>query len=374
MKSGVSPAPHPLMTLGLCLVAAGVPLAWSRFVADAYILPEIIVLSVGLLLAAAGAALSSRPPSLSTELDRPLAAALLAWTLAAVFSIDPRYSVIGTYGGYTYGLWQVASCAAVFQLTACADARAKRLITKSALTAAMLVGTYALLQAAGLDPLVAAADLPHNRTLSTLGSPVFLGAYLALWLPVALHEALGEPGEERFGRGAAALIGAGLLTTVSRGAWLGAALGGVLYLRLAGRLRAPRWSWTRWAAAAAVTALIAAWSVSALARRSATNLGGESSRLAIWGIAGRIFVRHPWLGIGPDTFEQGLRQTRTEEFIRLLGQGYRLGHAHNDLLQVLATTGLLGFAAYLRLLFALTGAARRALRSEERRVGKECRL
>ena len=35
------------------------------------------------------------------------------------------------------------------------------------------------------------------------------------------------------------------------------------------------------------------------------------------------------LGVGPDGFEQGLRQVRTENFIRLLVQGFRLGHAHN---------------------------------------------
>ncbi|MDD5302676.1 MAG: O-antigen ligase family protein, partial [Elusimicrobia bacterium] len=366
-KSAASPAAHPLTTLGLCLVAAGVPLAWSRFVADEYILPEVVVLSAGLLIAAIGTALS-RPPSLSTELDRPVAAVLIAWTLAAVFSIDPRFSALGTYGGYTYGLWQVASCAAVFQLTACAGEKTQRRIAKAALAAAMLAGAYALLQAAGLDPLVAAEDLPYHRAIATLASPVFLGAYLALWLPVALHWSLGEPGEEAFGRGAAALIGAGLMATVSRGAWLGAAVGAAVYLRLTGRLRAPRWTWSRWAAAAAAAGLAAAWSVHALAGRAALSLGKEQARVAIWGMAGRIFMRHPWLGVGPDAFEQGLRQARSEDFIRLLGQGYRLGHAHNEILQVLATTGLIGLGACLWLIVGLAGAARKALASETGRA------
>lgn len=364
---GAAPAPHALVTAGLCLIAAGVPLAWSRFVLDEYILPEVVVLSAGLLLAALGTALS-RPRFFSTELDRPLAAALLAWTLAAAFSIDPRFSALGTYGGYTYGLWQVASCAAVFRLTAGCDAKTRRLVLKAALSAAMLAGAYAVLQVAGLDPLVPVQDLPNHRALSTLASPVFLGAYLALWLPVALHWALSEPGEERFGAAAVALICAGLLASVSRGAWLGAALGAGVYLKLTGRLRVPRWHWCRWAAVAVLAGLAALWSVRALERRDASSVGQENTRVAIWSMAGRIFIRHPWLGNGPDTFEQGLRQVRTEDFIRLLGQGYRLGHAHNELLQVLATTGLLGLAAYLWLIFGLSAAARGALAGEDGRA------
>jgi hypothetical protein len=156
------------------------------------------------------------------------------------------------------------------------------------------------------------------------------------------------------------------MVTISRGAWLGAALGCALYLKLTGRLRVPRWSWRRWAAAAAVAGAVAAWSWLALVQRSAASIGQENTRIAIWGIAGRIFRRHPGLGAGPDMFEQGLRQVRTEDFIRLLSQGYHLGHAHNDILQVLATTGLLGLGAYLWLIFGLAGAARRALATPSR--------
>ena len=65
---------------GLALAGAGVPLAWCRLVADEYILPEVVLLSAGLLLAAAATAVVRRRelPSLSTPLDRPLAAVLLA--------------------------------------------------------------------------------------------------------------------------------------------------------------------------------------------------------------------------------------------------------------------------------------------------------
>ncbi len=356
-------------TLGLALAGAGVPLAWCRLVSDEYITPELVVLCVGVMIAAFAAARRKTAPSLSTPLDRPLAAVLLAWGLAAMFSLDPRVSLAGTYGSYTYGLWQVAACALLLHLTACLTGDAdRRLLMKTALGAAALASAYAVVQAAGLDPFVPAGNLSYGRAMSTLASPVFLGAYLTLWLPVALHWALSEPGDERFGRTALALIAAGLLATVSRGAWLAAALGAVVYLRLTGRLRAPGWSWRRWAALAAVAALAAAWAAGALARRGAADFGREGERLAIWGVAFDLFRAHPWLGVGPDAFELGLRQARTESVIHVLGQGLRLGHAHNDLLQIAATTGLLGLGAYLWLLAALVLEAKRFLAAEKDRA------
>lgn len=356
-------------TLGLAAAGAGVPLAWCRLVSDEYITPELVVLCAGLLVSAFAAARRKVSPSLSTPLDRPLAAVLLAGALSTTFSLDPRVSLAGTYGSYTYGLWQVAACALLFQLTsALAGDAERRLLLKAGVGAAALASAYAVVQAAGLDPFVPAGTLAYGRAMSTLASPVFLGAYLTLWLPVALHWALGEPGEERFGRTALALIAAGLLATVSRGAWLAAALGAVVYLRLAGRLRAPGWSWRRWAAVAAGAALAAAWAAGALARRGAADFGREGERLAIWGVAFDLFRAHPWLGVGPDAFELGLRQARTEGVIHVLGQGLRLGHAHNDLLQIAATTGLLGLGAYLWLLAALVAEAKRALAADKDRA------
>ena len=254
-------------------IAAAIPLAWCRLLSDEYILPEVVLLSVGLLIAAAAASFSRRspPPSFSTPLDRPLAAVLLAWGLAAFFSIDPRYSLLGTYGGYTYGYWQVASCAALFLLTAGASDEARRRALKTAMAVATVVSGYAVAQSAGLDPWISAGDLPGHRAVATLGSPAFLGAYLVVWFPTALDWALSGTENRAFGRCALALITAGLLASVSRGAWLSAALGTLVYFRLQGRLRLPRWPRERWIGAAAVLALTGAWAAHALAREEADD-------------------------------------------------------------------------------------------------------
>lgn len=351
------------------MVAAGVPIAWTRHVHDEYLLPELAILSLGILIAAGGAALLDRDGApRSSRLDRPLTATLCIWALSTAFSADPLLSLLGTYGGYTYGLWQMALYAAVFQLASLADALLQRRILRSGLASAMLVSAYAVIQHTGLDPLTRIGDLPTGyRAVATLGSPVFLGAYLVVWLPLALHSALSEPGETAFGRCAFALIGAGLLSTVSRGAWLAAMLGSVVYLGLTGRLRAPRWTRGQWAAGLLIVAAAVACASYALLQRGGLRLGHEGERVAIWRMAGSVFLQNPWLGAGPDTFEQGLLRVRTEDFIRLLGQGYWLGHAHNEFLQVLATTGLLGLTASLWLLCGLSEVGRRELHDPARR-------
>src|SRR5205807_1408290 len=65
------------------------------------------------------------------------------------------------------------------------------------------------------------------RATSTLGNADVLGAFLAMLLPLAVHELLRprSAGERVVAGNVAALVGLALLLTYSRAAWAGAALG-----------------------------------------------------------------------------------------------------------------------------------------------------
>ena len=67
----------------------------------------------------------------------------------------------------------------------------------------------------------------------------------------------------------------------------------------------------------------------------------DQYRLPAWRIAGLIFAGQPWLGSGPGTFIVGYRMRKTEI---LAGQFFDT--AHDDWLEILATMGLAGLAAY----------------------------
>jgi len=76
----------------------------------------------------------------------------------------------------------------------------------------------------------------------------------------------------------------------------------------------------------------------------------DAGRVGIWRVAVKAWSAAPYLGHGPDTFENSFRQYRDAEFAKIEdSDSYGQADAHNDLLQVLATGGLLGLLVYLGL-------------------------
>jgi O-antigen ligase/tetratricopeptide (TPR) repeat protein len=76
----------------------------------------------------------------------------------------------------------------------------------------------------------------------------------------------------------------------------------------------------------------------------------EISRLHIWRPAFQIIKEKPILGVGLDTFKIAFPFYSGIEFNRIDGIFTSSRTAHNELLQMAATTGLLGLAAYLGVL------------------------
>ena len=87
----------------------------------------------------------------------------------------------------------------------------------------------------------------------------------------------------------------------------------------------------------------------------------DSARVQLWSASLRAAARAPLLGAGPDSLEGALGPVKNDAFLASLGLSTMAAHAHNDLLQALATVGLLGLGAYLWLQWALLRAARDAL-------------
>lgn len=343
---------------GVSLAMVAVPLAWTTSVLAAYTLPKFAALAAGAALCAAGLALDwvqGRSPARRTPLDLPIAAGLCALALSSCFSQDPLLSLFGRYNSYAYGLWPFLLYALLFYSSAWSfqGARLRRFLGLL-LGVGAVTGAYAVLQTLGLDPFLKAVLPSGGRAVSTLGSPVDLGAFLVLLLPLALHWTLAQ------GRWAGLLalsaISGGVIASGSRGAWLAAAAGALVYAGLAAKTRAPRA-----ALLAGLVALgVAGLSAGVLAQRG--RRPADSARVEVWKTAWESFLRRPWLGSGPDTFEQVFRRHRTEGFVRGMSSTTHFqAHAHNDLLQALATGGALGAAAYLFLLVALWREARARL-------------
>lgn len=343
-------------TWALGLALAGSLLAVSPLQAASYALPKLLALSLGTALAWAAIAVQGAPRR-STPFDRPLLACAAALLLSCAASQDPFLSAIGLYRMYALGVLPLALCAAFFYAAARSGQAEEPLpLLRLMCAVGALMGLHAALQFYGVEPLSHMPDkFPQGRAVGTLGSPVYLGAALVCLLPLTLPLIVDGRGWDR-GLGAAGLAGVAtaLFCSMSRGAWLGAAAGAAVFLALSGRLRLPR---ARWLLVGAV--VLGLGGLAALQVRRGVGQS-DSARLELWRSALLSVPDQPWLGSGPDTFEQLLRRRRTDGFVRALGASAGQANAHNDLLQALTTTGLAGLAAYLWLVAAAALAAWRA--------------
>lgn len=196
-----------------------------------------------------------------------------------------------------------------------------------------LAGLYAVLQKMGsLGPFV----FPQlERPFATFGNPIFLGVYLAASLVMTLiitkdSSALGTA----FLAAALAAQTAGLWLTQSRAAW--AAVLAVLSLWTLKRLDGQK----RWLAFAALGGL--ALGLIHYAR------GREWTHGLIWMDAIRLWREHPLLGCGLGRFHLEFPAYASPALLARWPQGRVIvNFAHNEYIQVLAETGLIGLLAFV---------------------------
>ncbi|MGI8858645.1 MAG: O-antigen ligase family protein, partial [Rubrobacteraceae bacterium] len=107
---------------------------------------------------------------------------------------------------------------------------------------------------------------------------------------------------------------------------------------------------------AAVAVVVVASNMGLLDRTTVGREGGSSAqvRLGIWRDTVPTILERPLLGHGPDNFAGPFQSHVDEELKSAItmsdGEVKTVDRPHNDLLQVAATTGLLGLAAYIWLL------------------------
>jgi putative inorganic carbon (HCO3(-)) transporter len=195
-------------------------------------------------------------------------------------------------------------------------------------------------------------------------NPNIAGGALAMLLPPAVALALW--GRGRWLRLAAALtaggIGAGLLLSQSRGAWLAAAAA----LAIMPGFRHRRW-WLVVAGAALLGVMgILLAGPDRLAQAlfpaigvSETALNTLNGRLELWSRALYLIQDFSFTGAGPGMFQRVVNLLYP---LFLAGPDADIPHAHNVFLQAAVDLGIPGLIAYSALLLALAGALVAALR------------
>lgn len=394
-KKSLAPAPVPLRSLHLLhqigpasaarflivLVLALLPCFFLASPLEHFEFPKVTLFAtVALLLLGLGMlAKSDRLARLHDCLRDPLCLGVLLFlasaALSTLTSVHPATSWRGEHGS-SLSLLTILCYGVLFFAVrfSCRDWDDARPVLLAWMLGAACCGLYALLQFLGLDPLRwedASTIGAFQRPGSTLGHANHVGALLAMTLPLSTYFLVQAIAQRR--RAFALTLGLlavvfliVLLATLSRASWLA--------LAAASLVGATSWLGLRTAAlhkktilaAAAVCVLLvtafAWWNpggvVTSLTHRL-TNTESGHSRLALWQVSWSVFRSHPVFGCGPDALglvfgeHRTPAQWRAETFTDAT-------RAHNEILHVLATQGILGLAALLTILVGLLLACRRA--------------
>ncbi len=258
-------------------------------------------------------------------------------------------------------------------------------VLNAALLAAGLEALYGILQYAGIEFLPWASSW-GSRCFGTLGNPIFFAEFLAPLFVVGVARWLAEEDEERKDLHALLVLTVflALLFAQTRSAWLGAAGGAAVLVAglaravpggraLLGRNRTWLLAFGGFAVAVALTVSSpAVFGKGALPIRDRLRDMVDRKgwtvrhRLVLWR-AGLVMAREaPLLGAGPDQYGSRfpLAQAAFRDAAAQAGFFFapKEQKAHNDYVQDLAETGVLGLGAWLWVLAVVWRCGGRAMR------------
>ncbi len=323
-----------------------------------------------------------------------LVAAFLLWAAATLIYSQYRYATVSDLG-------RLAGNVAVYWLVILSvrDTVQVRRVIAAAAVAAFGVAGYALMQVAGHDFWT--WDVPRGRVFSFLGNATYLASYVVLVAPLLVAAAwpVRVPRENSktssvwFSSAysvvlllAAALLLITLYFTVSLSPTIGLTLGGViafLLVLIRGKRRVLRVAIPGFLAAVLLFAGAGAIAYRSLPKRQQRRIQDVArlrdpagkERVAQWRTALELFRERPLLGRGYGTFRIHSLERLAPVWYADLGKStekmFVPSYAHNEYLQVLSGTGVIGGLVFILLLgAALSAAVLVALRHPDRQWGR----
>lgn len=309
-----------------------------------------------------------------TILDWPIIIFLITQSLSLFFSIDQRTSLLGYYSRFNGGLASLL-CYAVLYWSTVSNLESKHVksLISSSLIACFLVSFWGFLEHLGIDASWWVQDV-QTRVFSTLGQPNWLAAYLGALIFIPLQNYLKTKNYWSFAF--FAFIFAILLFTKSRSGLLAFGLSSIIFWAIyvlslktktvTNLLVIGYWSLVIILSLFLIPNPVKDLFIKSTAPASAkpaigTSLetGGTESgsiRKIVWSGAVKIWqasAKNFWIGTGPETFAISYYQYRPVEHNQTSEWELLYNKAHNEFLNYLATTGILGLGSYLVLLTAM---------------------
>ena len=299
---------------------------------------------------------------LRTPLDLPILAYVASAGVSTVLAANRNLAFFGSYGRLE-GFLTIATYGLLFWLTvqSSSNPTAARSVLRALLAGAFVVSLFAVLQAVAWA-LVAGPTSSLTRAAATFGNSNALAAYLAMALPLAVNEYLraSSTSDRIMAGNVVVMVTIALVLTFGRGGWVGAVVG-VMLVIAAGRASRRRITVMAGAAAGLVAAIVLAVTLLGaggvpIAQATATRLvslldpaaGTGAIRLHIWKDTLAMIASRPLVGYGPDNFGLVFPTFQTGSWSRLS----IIDESHSELLQIAATQGVIGLAAFVWLCIA----------------------
>jgi len=373
MNSKIIKICNRVIFLGLLVLVFFLPLVLDFRLADTFDLAKVtffrtVVIALGLfwlikILKSGEVRLTYSP------LNLPAVCFVLVGALATIFSINPRLSFWGLYKYYCWGFSSLVGYILIYFVAS--NNFPKEGVKKLfffAVLAGGIVAFYGICQYKGVEMFSRMPRDPGGRIWSTLGNPNYLGAFLIMVFPLGLGTLLLS--KSRLWR----LVLAGvlgsfficLLITLSRAAWLG--FGGSLLLFVVVFRRSISKKSLRLSGLILLFLLLMVPLIFSFMEKGRTQEGlkvfsritsivnladpGILARVSSWESSLKMVQKHPLLGTGLDTYYLVFPSYRQLSYLHSSGKDITAGYAHNEFLQALTTTGVLGLVAYLWFWFA----------------------
>lgn len=297
-----------------------------------------------------------------TPLDLPMLAYVVSAGLSTLLAANVNLAFFGSYGRME-GFLTIATYAALFWLTvqSVSTPVEGRAVLRAVLAGAFLVSLIAVLQAVA-GGLAVGPTSSVARASATFGNSNALAAYLAMALPLGVNEypRATSTSDRILAGNAVAILAIALALTFGRGGWIGGVVGATIVIATT-RPSRRRVMVMAGAAAGLIGSIVLAIAflgaggapiAQATAARFLSLLdpaaGTGAIRLHIWGDTLRLIASRPLVGYGPDNFGLVFPAFQTGSWSRLS----LIDESHSELLQIGATQGILGLAAFAWLCIA----------------------
>ncbi len=294
--------------------------------------------------------------------------------LSLIFSIHPYTSFWGYYTRFHGGvLTTICYTIIYFSIVKWMDTKSTQKLIKTMVGTAFVIGLYAILERLGIDKSLWIQDV-QSRPFSTLGQPNWLAAYLLpnLFLTLYLSHKNKNNTLNFFYYAIFAVLLVALLFTRSRSGFIGFAGAYITYWLLLLRqfnFAKIKKSLLLYSSVLLLTSILVGTpytpSISTYLKDPAgpakrddsraptgtvlENGGTESGdiRKIVWTGALRLIAKHPIVGTGPETFAYTYYWERPTQHNLTSEWDFLYNKAHNEYLNMAATTGILGLLGYL---------------------------